>query len=76
MDSESVICYGTARVIADLEERQAALNAYNRYYRPDAPDIPMKRIKSCATVEITVTEMTGRRERDREVTCWRYCPEL
>jgi nitroimidazol reductase NimA-like FMN-containing flavoprotein (pyridoxamine 5'-phosphate oxidase superfamily) len=70
-----VICYGTARVLTDLEERRVALNAYNRYYRPDAPDIPLERVKGCATVEITVTEMTGRRERDREVTCWRYGTE-
>ena len=72
IDSESVICYGTARVIVDLAERQAALNAYNRYFRPDAPDIPLERVKGCATVEIAVTEMTGRRERDREIACWRY----
>jgi nitroimidazol reductase NimA-like FMN-containing flavoprotein (pyridoxamine 5'-phosphate oxidase superfamily) len=72
MDSESVVCYGTARVIANLAERQAALNAFNRYFRPGAPDLPLKRVEECATVEIRVTEMTGRRERDREVTCWRY----
>jgi nitroimidazol reductase NimA-like FMN-containing flavoprotein (pyridoxamine 5'-phosphate oxidase superfamily) len=75
MDSESVICYGTARVITDLAEREAALNAFNRYFRPDAPDIPLKRVKGCAVVEITVSEMTGRRERNREVTCWRYSME-
>ena len=75
MNSESVICYGTARIITDLAERQTVLNAFNRYFRPDAPNIPLERVKNCAAVEITVTEMTGRQERDRKVTCWRYSME-
>ena len=29
-DSDSVICYGRARVVEDLEERQVVLNAFNR----------------------------------------------
>ena len=72
VDSDSVICYGKARVIEDLEERSAALNAFNRRYRPQAPDVPEERVKNCGVVEITVSEMTGRRERERKRTCWRY----
>jgi len=72
VDSDSVICYGTARIIEDLEERKTALNAFNRYFRPDAPDILMGRVKNCGVVEIKVLEMTGRRERDRKRTYWRY----
>ncbi len=71
-DSESVICYGTARVIEDLEKRTEALNAFNRSFRPDAEPIPAERVATCAVVEIVVTEMTVRREQAGELTCWRY----
>ncbi|HSR12033.1 MAG TPA: pyridoxamine 5'-phosphate oxidase family protein [Thermodesulfobacteriota bacterium] len=72
VDSESVICYGKARVIEDLEERGKALNLFNRRFRPDAPDIPEERVKNCAVVEITIAEMTGRREQERKRTHWRH----
>jgi len=72
VDSDSVICNGTARIIEDLERRKIALNAFNRGFRPDAPDVPMERVKNCGVVEIKVFEMTGRRERNRERICWRY----
>ena len=71
VDSDSVICYGRARLLDELEERAAALNAFNRRYRPEAPDIPQDRVEQCMAVEITVTEMTGRQERDRQRTYWR-----
>ena len=72
VDSDSVICYGTARIIEDLEERRTALNAFNQRFRPDAPDILMERVKNCGVVEIKVLEMTGRHERDRKRTYWRH----
>ena len=72
VDSDSVICYGTARIIEDLDERAAALNVFNRRFRPDDPDVPMERVEKCLVVEITISEMTGRRERDRNRTYWRY----
>jgi nitroimidazol reductase NimA-like FMN-containing flavoprotein (pyridoxamine 5'-phosphate oxidase superfamily) len=72
VDNDSVICYGTARIIEDLGERAAALNAFNRRFRPDEPDVPMERVKKCWAVEITISEMTGRRERDQSKTYWRY----
>ena len=72
VDSDSVVCYGRARTIEDLDERSKALNAFNRRYRPEAPDVPMERVKNCAVVEITISEMTGRRERERKRTCWRH----
>jgi hypothetical protein len=71
-DSDSVICYGTARIIEDLEERKIALNAFNRRFQPDAPDVPMERVQNCGVVKIKILEMTGRRERDRKRTYWRY----
>jgi nitroimidazol reductase NimA-like FMN-containing flavoprotein (pyridoxamine 5'-phosphate oxidase superfamily) len=71
VDSDSVICYGRARLLDDPAERAAALNAYNRRYRPEAPDVPAERVAQCMAVEITITEMTGRQERDRRRTYWR-----
>lgn len=38
IDSESVICYGRARIIKDLEERKTALDAFNRCFRSDADE--------------------------------------
>jgi uncharacterized protein len=71
LDSDSVVCYGRARLLEDVAERAAALNAFNRRYRPDAPDIAAERVEQCMAVEVTITEMTGRQERDRKRTYWR-----
>ena len=74
VDSASVICYGTARVIEDLHERQAALNAFNRCFRPDAKEISLEEMENCAVVEIKISEMTGRQEsqEERQRTYWHY----
>ncbi len=72
VDSDSVICYGTAKVLEDLDERRRALNAFNRRFRPDAADVDLERVMKCAVVEITLSEMTGRQERERKRTCWRW----
>ncbi|HUV40017.1 MAG TPA: pyridoxamine 5'-phosphate oxidase family protein, partial [Planctomycetota bacterium] len=72
LDSDSVICFGTARIIDDLDERADALNAFNRFYRPKADDVPMERVRNCGVVEITVKRMTGRHERARERTLCRW----
>ncbi len=72
MDSESVVCYGTARVLNDVEERAVALNAFNVYYNPGAEPLSAKSVAACTAVEIQVVEMTGRRERDRKLTCWHH----
>jgi nitroimidazol reductase NimA-like FMN-containing flavoprotein (pyridoxamine 5'-phosphate oxidase superfamily) len=71
-DSESVVCYGTARVVDDLAERTELLNEFNRSFRPEADPIPPDSVAQCGAVVIVVEEMTGRREQGREVTCWRY----
>jgi uncharacterized protein len=72
VDSESVVCYGTARLINDLDERAQVLNTFNRRYRPEAPDIAFERLENCMGVVITVKEMTGRREESRKRTFWRW----
>jgi len=72
VDNDSVICYGTARVIEDVEERQAVLTTFNRCFRADADELSLDRAKNCAAVEITITEMTGRQEREQKTTYWRH----
>jgi hypothetical protein len=72
LDSDSVICFGLARLVEDFNERAAVLNAFNRHYRPEAADLATERVQGCMAVEITVTEMTGRQERSRKRTYWRY----
>ena len=72
MHSESVICYGTARIVDDLEERKRVLNEFNHCFRPGAEEITAESAARCCAVEIRVLEMTGRRERQRERTYWKY----
>jgi nitroimidazol reductase NimA-like FMN-containing flavoprotein (pyridoxamine 5'-phosphate oxidase superfamily) len=72
VDSDSVICTGRARVVERAEERKALLDVFNRRYNPDAEPISQERAENCGAVEITIEEMTGRRERERGVTYWRY----
>jgi len=72
VDSDSVTCTGTARVIDDVVERAQILNTFNRTFRPDADEISVESVSGCGAVVITISEMTGRRERDRKLTCWRY----
>ena len=61
---DSVICYGTARILEDEMERWEALNAFNRALKPGAEEITLKDAASCCAVEITIGEMTGRLQRD------------
>lgn len=72
VDSDSVICYGRAKVLEDIVEREIALNSFNRSFRPGAADVPLERVKNCCVVEITIFEMTGRQERERKRTDWHY----
>ena len=72
VNSDSVICYGEARIIEDLEERRRALSACNRCLQPDAKVLTSEEVAKCSAVEITVTEMTGRAERDSKCTFWRH----
>jgi len=73
MDCESVVCFGTARIVDDLQQRAEVLNIFNRHFHgSDAPDLPEERIKKCLAVEICIQEMTGRRECNRKLTCWHH----
>lgn len=74
VDSDSVICYGEARIVEDVQERADLLSRFNRAFRPGAEDVATDRAVGCGVVEITVREMTGRRERADQRTLWRYIP--
>lgn len=70
---DSVICYGMARVIENMEERGEALNKFNRCLQPGAKEIPFEAISKCCAVEIRIAKMTGRRQRKGiEWTHWEY----
>jgi len=72
LDSHSVICVGRARVVEDLQERQRALTTFQRCYQPEAEEISPRRAEGCCTVEIEISEMTGRKVVAREYSYWRY----
>ena len=63
---DSVICYGTARILEDETERWEALNAFYRAIVPSAEPITRKDAASCCAVEIAIDEMTGRIQRGGE----------
>ena len=72
VDNDSVICYGIARVVEDVEERRKVLDAFNRCLQPDAEEITLEAASKCCAVEIKVAEMTGRQQRRGGRTYWRY----
>ncbi len=72
VDNDSVICYGTARIVEDVEERRQILNTFNRRLQPGAADIALEDASKCYAVEIVVGEMTGRQQRRGGRTYWRY----
>ena len=72
VDNDSVICYGTARILEALEERKKALDLFNRRHNPDADDISLESAAKCYAVEITISHMTGRQQRGDERFYWRY----
>lgn len=76
VDSDSVVCYGRARILEDIDERKMALNAFNRRFRPAAEDLSLERVLKCCVVEIRIYEMTGRQEREKKRTCWRWRPTV
>jgi nitroimidazol reductase NimA-like FMN-containing flavoprotein (pyridoxamine 5'-phosphate oxidase superfamily) len=72
---ESVICWGTARVIDDVRERHRILNEFQARYAkyPQQPEpISLERAQKCGAVEITVTRMTGRRRAGSECDEWEW----
>ncbi|MBN1814646.1 MAG: pyridoxamine 5'-phosphate oxidase family protein [Anaerolineae bacterium] len=72
VENDSVICYGVARIVESVEERREVLTTFNRCLQPDAEEIALEDASKCCAVEIRVVEMTGRRQRERKYTYWKY----
>ena len=70
-DSDSVICYGRARIIEGIQERCRILNKFNRRLQPQAREITEEEVEFCSAVEISIEQMTGRTERDSKCTFWK-----
>ena len=74
----SVICWGSARVINDVEERQEVLTAFQeRHSTPEQPRAPitLERVEACGAVAITVTRMTGRQAKSDNDARWAWDAE-
>ena len=72
---ESVICYGSARIVDDLQERRELLNEFQeRFGTPDKPRAPIteERASKCGAVEITISQMTGRARSGKDKAEWRW----
>jgi len=72
---ESVICWGTARIVEDLSELQAILDEFQmRFEKPGGPrePVPLARVEGCGAVEITVSRMTGRRGLGHRPEHWEW----
>ena len=72
VENDSVICYGKARIVEDVEERREILTMFNHCLQPDAEEITLAAAAKCYAVEITITEMTGRQQQEKKHTYWRY----
>ena len=74
----SVICWGTARVIEDIPERQEILTAFQtRYSTPQQTFGPItpERAAACGAVAIEVTRMTGRQAKGGNDARWAWPAE-
>jgi nitroimidazol reductase NimA-like FMN-containing flavoprotein (pyridoxamine 5'-phosphate oxidase superfamily) len=60
---DSVICFGKACIIEDIDERCKILNTFNLALQPDARKILKKEVAGCHAIEITISRMTGRLQR-------------
>ena len=75
---ESVICWGTARVVDDLDERHLILQQFQqRYATPENPrtELARERVANCGAVEIVVTRMTGRSAKGPHSARWQWSVE-
>lgn len=69
---DSVVCFGKARIIEELVERQQLLDRFNRCLLPDAAGISAEDAAKCYTVEIRISRMTCRRDWEGKRTYGRH----
>ncbi len=61
---DSIICFGEARIVDELEERRQLLDGFNRCLQPEAEGISIEDAAKCYAVEILINRMTCRREQE------------
>jgi hypothetical protein len=61
---DSIICFGEARIVEELEERRQMLDRFNHCLLPEAEGITIEDAAKCYAVEILVSEITCRREQN------------
>ena len=72
---ESVIAYGTARVLEDPEEVRQAFLIFGRCYNPDF-ELSEDAVKTTSAVTLAVEVMTARREAPGQpVEYWSWAPQ-
>ncbi len=73
-DWESVIAYGTARVVESPEELRTAFFIFGRHYRPDF-EVKESSLQTTRAIIMEVTSMTARREvAEQPVVYWSWSP--
>ena len=65
-DWESIIAYGSARVVNDPQELRSAFKTYMRYYSPMQVDISKELFAKTRAIVMGVASMTARYEAPRE----------
>jgi nitroimidazol reductase NimA-like FMN-containing flavoprotein (pyridoxamine 5'-phosphate oxidase superfamily) len=65
---DSIICFGEARIVEELEERRQLLDQFNRCLLPGAEGITTEDAAKCYAVEIVISRMTCRREQEGKRT--------
>ena len=59
---ESVIGFGTASLVEDIEDKKRALNVLIDHYAPGTQyEFPLKNVKRTAVIKIEIQEMTGKK---------------
>lgn len=71
-DSDSVICYGRARIIQDINEKCRMLNLFNSSLQSNVREITKEEVENCSAVEIIIEIMTGRKERDSKCKYYKW----
>lgn len=70
---DSVLCFGRARILEDVEERRTALTRFNRLLAPGARPLKTDEVRGCYAIEITLHTMSGRRQRKGGIwTRWEH----
>jgi len=60
---DSVVCFGTARIIDDVNDRLRVLNTFNQVLQSGARTVTEKDASNCYAIEITINRMSCRSQR-------------